>query len=82
MFRGLQDLPKLPRLHAQLESLRATETAVAIEEQIEEICLNTLAELRRQELTDGSDSFLRAHCEAMMHRIRDPQLRQMHWMEG
>ena len=82
MFRGLQSLPKLPRLRAQLESLRATETAAAIEEQIDGICLNTLAELQRQELTDGSDSFLQEHCEAMMRRIRDPQLRQMHWMEG
>ena len=67
---------------AQLESLRAAESAAAIEHEIEGICLDTLAELQRQGLTDGSDSFLQKHCEAIMRRVRDPQLRQMHWMEG
>ena len=79
MHRGLRDLPKLPRLHDQMEALfRAGNGA---EELIEGICLNAAAELRRQDLSQSPDNFMLAHSTELMARIQDPELRKTHIME-
>lgn len=51
-------------------------------ELIEAICALTAKELRRQGLTDSRDDFLEAHTWEIMKRIRDPQLRSRHVLEG
>ena len=81
MHRGLQGLPKLPRVRELLEQLSTERDGEQAEQLIERICLLTVGELRRQELTGRSDAFLQAHCAEMMQRIGDPLLRQAHFME-
>ena len=51
-------------------------------ELIEEICALTAEELRRQGLTDSRDDFLEAHTWEIMKRIRDPEIRGRHVLEG
>lgn len=80
MHRGLCGLPCLPRLGEQLKQLMSAR-GTREEELIEGICVNTVAELARQSLTDRTDAFLLAHCDGLMRRIQDPALRQTHFME-
>lgn len=80
MRRGLEGLPKLPRLGEQLDALSQAYGEKA-QELIEGICLTTAAELRRQGLSSRPDAFLQAHCEEMMQQIHDEELRQAHIME-
>lgn len=79
MHRGVAGLEKLPCSYVQLARLSKAEHGA--EKLIEGICLNTIGELRRQGLTDRTDTFLLDHCEEMMKRIQDPHIRQMHIME-
>ncbi len=81
MFRGLQELPKLPRVRELLKQLSLTTEARNAEQTVESICLLTAAELRRQQLTDCTASFLQEYCADMMTRIQDPVLRKAHFME-
>lgn len=79
MHRGLLELPRLPRLYDQLETLfRGGNGAVEL---VEGICLTVAAELRRQNLSGSQDSFLLAHSAELTARIRDPELRKTHIME-
>ena len=48
-----------------------------IETEIEEICISVRDLLVEQKLTDSDDSFLLAHCESMMQRIENSDLRRM-----
>lgn len=79
MHRGLRELPKLPRLYDQLETLFQGGNGAA--ELVEGICLTVAAELRRQNLSGSQDTFLRAHSAELTARIRDPELRKTHIME-
>ncbi len=80
MYRGLCGLPKLPRARSQFEKLMLTK-GVERQEVIEGICLTVGAELRRQGLTDRTDTFLQALCADMMQRISDPELRNTHFLD-
>ena len=79
MHRGLQELPILPRLYGQMETL--FQAGKGTEELVEGICLTIAAELRRQDLSNSTDPFLLAHSAELMARIRDPELRKTHIME-
>lgn len=81
MHRGLEGLPVLPRAYEQFGQLAHEPDGAQAEERIEGICLTVAAELRRQGLSSGSDSFLQAHAMEIMEHIADPSLRQMHVME-
>lgn len=81
MHRGLQELPKLPRVRTQLQQLADAGNGAEAVSLVEGICLNIAAELRRQGLTERTDDFLMELCPDMMGRIQDPQLRQAHFME-
>lgn len=81
MHQGLRSLPKLPRLYDQIGQLFQTERPAEVEEGIEGICINAVAELRRQDLSYSLDSFLLAHSGELLSRIRDPELRKTHIME-
>lgn len=52
------------------------------QELIEEICRKTAAELRSQRLISSDDPFLQLHLDEMMRHIQDPEIRNMHWLEG
>lgn len=80
MHRGLRQLPKLPRVGEQLVQLSTAHGETA-QELVEGICINIVAELRRQGLTSRTDTFLQAHCLEMMEHIQDPALRRTHIME-
>ena len=79
MHRGLAELTVLPQLSDQLASLAAAEGDM--QGTIEDICINTAAELRRQGLSRQTGSFLLNHCGDIMSHITDPQLRSAHIME-
>lgn len=81
MYRGMRDLPKLTRVGEQLAELSTITPGQEAVELVEGICLLSAAELRRQGLTERTDSFLLALCPDMMEHIHDPQLRQTHIME-
>lgn len=49
---------------------------------IEAVCGDIIAELRAQDLTDGSWDYLEPHAFEVMERIRDSGLRNIHVMEG
>lgn len=49
---------------------------------IEQICRLVAGELRRENLSSETNSFITLHGISMMERIRDPQIRNMHLMEG
>ncbi|MCH1983907.1 DUF4037 domain-containing protein [Ruminococcus sp. OA3] len=77
MHRGIKNLPVLNRsydLFGQLTEAQGGEKTECI---IERICLIVAAELRRQGLSEEKDSFLDAHCEPMLDRIREQRIRNM-----
>ena len=49
---------------------------------IEQICRLVADELRREGLSSETNSFITHHGISIMSRIRDPQIRAMHLMEG
>ena len=49
---------------------------------IEQICRLVTEELRRQNLSSETNSFITLHGASIMSRIRDPQIRGLHVMEG
>ena len=49
---------------------------------IEQICRLIADELRRENLSSETNSFITHHGISIMSRIRDPQIRAMHLMEG
>lgn len=80
-YRGLREMEILPRAYERFEQLSQAESGAETINQIEGICMNVAAELRRQRLTDRTESFLQAYCNDMMERIQDPELRQAHILE-
>ena len=52
------------------------------EEKIEEICSRVVQELRRQGLTDQTDTFLEYHANSIMDRIKDETIRSLPIMQG
>lgn len=49
---------------------------------IEQICRLVTEELRRENLSSETNSFITLHGISLMSRIRDPQIRSLHLMEG
>ena len=49
---------------------------------IEQICRLVAEELRRENLSSETNSFITLHGMSLMSRIRDPQIRSLHLMEG
>ncbi|MCI2063109.1 MAG: DUF4037 domain-containing protein [Eubacteriaceae bacterium] len=81
MYRGMDDFTILPRIKSQILALGSGSSENA-QETIEGICINIAAELRRQHLSENSSAFLLDHCGEMTEHISDPQIKQMHIMEG
>ena len=83
MFRGMDALPKFGYLRTALEFLLTGENDPALRQGvIEDICATVSAELRAQELSDGSWDYLEPHAFAVQGRIQNPEIRALHVMEG
>lgn len=70
LHRGLQTMPLLPTLHAELQHLAQTPVQQAAS-QVENICAQVLQTLIAQAYTSAGDSFLESHVDAILHPILD-----------
>lgn len=98
MFRGMQEFSVLSDLSGPLLLLaeagvqkeaweqdpgnRVLNLADKKVEAVEGICRKVAEELRNQGLTDRTDDFLENHTGEIMNRIKDPQIRSLHVMQG
>lgn len=86
LLRGMRALPKLGELAEALEFLLTAENGgegqklkAAV---IEDICAETAAELKAQQLSCGSWDYLEKHAFDVQSHIENAQIRAMHIMEG
>ena len=83
MLRGMESLPKLGHLRTALEFLLTGENDAALRQGvIEDVCATVARELRAQALSDGAWDYLEPHAFAVQARIRNPEIRALHVMEG
>lgn len=84
-FRAMESLPLLGSLKDALEFLLTGEndpSGQTLKAQVvEDICAQTVGELRRQKLTCGSWDYLEPHAHDLMEHIENPQIRALHVME-
>lgn len=80
MFRGMEKLPVLSELKKPLENLFVMDGHT--EEKIEEISAVCIDALKGQGLTDGGWDYLEPHAMEIQRRIKDPEIRALHLMEG
>lgn len=84
-FRAMESLPLLGSLKDALEFLLTGENdgpGQTLKAQVvEDICAQTVGELRRQKLTCGSWDYLEPHAHDLMEHIENPQIRALHVME-
>lgn len=81
MHRGVRDLPRLPQAYKRFASLSLAADGPQQEALVDAICADTVAELRRQGLTESPSTFLLDHCGQMMTHIGDVHLRSAHILE-
>lgn len=84
-FRAMESLPLLGSLKDALEFLLTGEndpSGQTLKAQVvEDVCAQTVGELRRQRLTCGSWDYLEPHAHDLMEHIENPQIRALHVME-
>lgn len=84
-FRAMESLPLLGSLKDALEFLLTGENDPSGQtlkaRVVEDICAQTVGELRRQRLTCGSWDYLEPHAHDLMEHIENPQIRALHVME-
>ncbi len=80
VFRGMKQLPVLGALAPRLEALLLNPRDAA--EEIEAISLCVIQELQSQGLTNGSWDYLEPHAMEIQRKIKDPEIRALHLMEG
>ncbi|WP_461815830.1 DUF4125 family protein [Faecalimonas sp.] len=68
MFRKMKTLPKLSEAKEYYDQLFIAQTVEEKSEIIEEICSIILKELKKQNLTEGEESFLEIHVERILRR--------------
>ena len=83
MFRAMRNLPLLAELADPLEFL-LNDPAPHKEKAalIEDICTQIVKELIRRDLSDARGNYLENHAFEVMKKIRNPQIRSLHVMEG
>ena len=86
LLRGVDELPRLSELRSALDYLLTAENdepgRVTKAGVVEDICAAVVREMRAQQLTDGDWEYLENHAFCLMDRIRNPEIRAMHVMEG
>ncbi len=80
ILRGLQDLPILSSLHAELTALMLSVDDRAILCRIEAISSIILSALKEKDLTVGQEDFLEIHARRIMDRIQNRDIRSLHIM--
>ncbi len=84
IYRGMKDLPILPRaceMFGRLLTERRDspqEEAEARQQLIERICMLIEGEMERQYLSRGRGLFMQDHCASLLARIEDQDLRESH----
>ena len=86
LLRGMRHLPKLGQLSEALEFLLTAENDAAGQKLkaavIEDICAETVKELKAQRLTCGNWDYLEKHAFDVQSHIENAQIRALHIMEG
>ena len=86
LLRGMRDLPRLGQLAEALEFLLTADNDAGGQKLkaavIEDICAETVKELRAQRLTCGSWDYLEKHAFDVQSHIENAQIRALHIMEG
>lgn len=86
MFRGMKELPILTELSEGLTALLlASDTEENIQVKtaiIEQICLQVIEELKRQNLSNSESDYLETHAFDVMKKIEDEELKTLHVMAG
>ncbi len=86
LLRGMCELPKLAQLAEALEFLLTSENDSAGQKLkaavIEDICAETVKELKAQDLSHASSDYLEQHAFDVQSHIENAQLRALHIMEG
>jgi tetratricopeptide (TPR) repeat protein len=81
MFKLMDDLIILPEIKQMLGELVAIpdieENLAEKVDLIEKICIYMRKELNRQDLSDSNDNFLHSHCQIIMNKISDPQIKNL-----
>ncbi len=87
-FRGARELEKLSDTAKDLETLiLGTDDGRPMSEEktgdmIEKISASVIEEMKRQDLTDGNWDYLEPHGLSAMERVKDPELGNLHVLEG
>ncbi len=86
LLRGMRELPRLGTLADALEFLltadNSEEGAMLKADIIEDICAQTVAELKAQKLTCGTWDYLEPHAFDIQSHIQNGEIRTLHIMEG
>ena len=81
MFRGMERLELLRDVKPMLEQLAVIQDLPENTAQkvslIEDICVLIRAELERQGIVKGQDSFLNSHCSDVISLIDDPKIKNL-----
>ena len=81
IFRGTESFVHAADVVPMLKDLTVTDGDKAVG-QIEAIANRIIRQLRRQQLTDGEWDYLEPHAFLIFEQITDPELKQIHIMEG
>ena len=85
-LRGMEKLPLLSGMSDAFTYLLTGENDASgrrvKQDVVEDICANVIAVLREQGLSDGEQDFLEPHAFAVQERIKNPEIRALHVMEG
>ncbi len=83
MHRGMGRLERLSDTAGLFGELAASRVGdERMPELVEEICRRVVREWQNQGLTEGTDDFLQCHLGTLTGKIRNPEIRGLHWLEG
>ncbi len=86
MLRGMEDLPVLGEFRFALDHLLTgpndAEGQQLKKDLVEDICAGVIKELQKRDLTSGNWDYLEPHAFSIAERIKDPEIRSLHVMEG
>ncbi len=86
MLKGMEALPALGEYRFALEHLLTGpndgDGRQLKKDLVEDVCLGVIRELQKRGLTSGNWDYLEPHAYSVAERIRDPEIRSLHIMEG
>lgn len=84
MFRAMKSLSMLSDVADDLESLLLCNSGnvAGRKQMIENICEKIASQLKAMELSDSEDGYLESHAFSVNSKIKNPEIRNLHIMEG